>query len=449
MFRRKDVDPQSSFWVPTNELPSTPVHAFYQRLDRALAETGFGDAVREVCAPFYENDASRGGRPGIDPEVYFKMQMVGFFEGIPSERGIAARCADSLSIRAFLHYGLQETTPDHSSLTVIRQRLSAEVYERVFGLVLKALKKHKLLKGQKLGIDASVMEANASLRSLEHRLTGDAYAAYVKKLAEAAGVDTSDPAAVRRFDKKRPGRKTSNDEWYNPHDPDAKVGRTKRGNTRMIYKPEHVVDMETGAIVDADVRPGDEHDTADLTGRLLETEFRMNRALDEPEGTKRVEAVVADMGYFKLDELSQLQDLEFETIVRDPHSNRRLDKLTVSERAALDAAHAAVASEAGKALLKRRGELVERTFEHVLDCGAARRTTLRERPNIRKRYLIQAACANISLIMRHLTGFGTPKQALAGSRAALEEVLSSILALIELLCGHHWLDRSHHDLSTA
>lgn len=445
MFRRKDVEPQSSFWVPASELPSTPVNAFYQRLDRALADSGFGDAVRGLCAPFYESDASVGGRPGIDPEVYFKMQMIGFFEGIPSERGIAGRCADSLSIRAFLHYGLQETTPDHSSLTVIRQRLSAEVYERVFGLVLKALKKHKLLKGRKLGIDASVMEANASLRSLQHRLTGDAYAEYVKKLAEAAGVDTSDPAAVRRFDRKRPGRKTSNDEWYNPHDPDAKVGRTKRGATRMIYKPEHVVDMETGAIVDADVRPGDEHDTADLTGRLLEAEFRMNRALEEPEGTKRADTVVADMGYFKLDELSQLQDLEFETIVRDPLSNRRLDKLTESGRAALDSAHAAVASEGGKALLKRRGELVERPFEHVLDCGAARRTTLRDRANIRKRYLIQAACANISLLMRHLIGFGTPKQALAGSRAAIEAVLTTIFGLSELFRGIRWLERRFHD----
>jgi transposase len=172
MFRRKDAQQQSSLWIAT-DLPSTPGNAFYARLDRALADAGFGDAVRALCEPFYETDASRGGRPGIDPEVYFKMQIIGFFENLPSERAIAARCGDSLSIREFLHYGLHEATPDHSSLTVIRQRLSAEVYEQVFGLVLKALKQNGLLKGRRLGIDASVLEANASLRSLEHRLTGD------------------------------------------------------------------------------------------------------------------------------------------------------------------------------------------------------------------------------------------------------------------------------------
>jgi transposase len=313
---------------------------------------------------------------------------------------------------------------------VIRQRLSAEVYQQVFGLILKALKQNNLLKGKRLGIDASVLEANASLRSLEHRLTGDAYAEYVRKLAEAAGVDTSDEAAVRRFDKKRSGRKTSNSEWQNPHDPDAKVGRTKRGATRMIYKPQHVVDLETGAIVDADVRPGDEHDTADLTARVVEVEVRMNQALGDPQNTQRAETVIADMGYFKVDEVAQLQELEFETIISDPLSNRRIDKLTEIDRVALDVAKHSVTSPNGKALLKLRAELVERSFQHVLDCGGARRTTLRGRDNIRKRYLIQAACANLSLLMRRLTGFGTPKQALAASKAAVTATLRFLLALL-------------------
>jgi transposase len=413
MFRRKDPAEQSSFWIPTSELPATPVNTFYHKLDGVLAETGFGNAVRELCAPFYVADVSRGGRPGIDPEVYFKMLMVGFFENLPSERGIASRCADSLSIRAFLHYGLDEATPHHSSFTIIRQRLGGEIYEQVFELVLKALEKKKLLKGKRLGIDASVMEANASLASLKHRLTGEAYAEYVKKLAAAAGVDTSDEAAVRRFDRKRPGRKTSNDEWQNPHDPDAKVGRTKRGATRMIYKPEHVVDLETGAIVDADVRPGDEHDTDDLTGRLLSAEARMNRALGDGKDTERVEVIVADMGYFKLEEIALLQDLGFETVVKDPQTHRRLDKLPACDVAVIDAAKAAVQSQLGTQLARDRAEKVERSFEHVLDCGGARQTTLRGRENIRKRYLIQAACANLSLLMRHLFGVGTPKQALA------------------------------------
>ena len=446
MFRRKEAEEQAGLWIATSDLPSTPATAFYQRVDRALSKSGFGAGVRALCEPYYTNDASRGGRPGIDPEVYFKMQMVGFFENLPSERAIASRCEDSLSIRKFLHYELHERTPDHSSLTVIRQRLGAEVYEQVFGLMLKALKRNRLLKGKRLGIDASVLEANASLRTLEHRLTGDAYAEYVRKLAEAAGVDPSDRAAVRRFDKKRPGRKTSNAEWKNPHDPDAKIGRTKRGTSRMIYKPEHVVDLETGAIVGADVRSGDEHDTEDLTGRLLEAEFGMNRALDEPESTKRAETVVADKGYFKLDEIWQLQDLEFETVVRDPLRNRRLDKLTASGRAAIEAAQRAVTSDRGRALLKRRSELVERSVQHVLDCGAARRTTLRGRANIRKRYLIQAACATLSLLMRHLTGFGTPKQALAASAEAVEAFLEVIFVYLEILRGARGLEQCDHGL---
>jgi transposase len=429
MFRRKKPAEQSSFWIATSELPATPVNTFYDKLDRVLGETGFGDAVRELCAPFYEAEVSRGGRPGIDPEVYFKMLMVGFFENLPSERGIAARCADSLSIRAFLRYGLDESTPHHSSFTIIRQRLSGEIYEQVFELVLKALEEKKLLKGRRLGIDASIMEANASLASLKHRLTGEAYAEYVRKLAEAAGVDTSDEAAVRRFDRKRPGRKTSNDEWQNPHDPDAKVGRTKRGATRMIYKPEHVVDLETGAIVDADVRPGDEHDTEDLTDRLLAAEARINNALGESKDTERIEVIVADKGYFKLEEIAVLQDLGIETVVCDPQTNRRLDKLVACDLAAIDAAKAAVQSPLGRQLARDRAEKVERTFEHVLDCGGARRTTLRGRENIRKRYLIQAACANLSLLMRHLLGVGTPKQALAVAHALIFALSLALMSL--------------------
>ena len=419
MFRRKDPAEQSSLWIATSDLPSTPANSFYRKLDRVLTGMGFGDTVRELCRPFYVADASRGGRPGIDPEVYFKMLIVGFFENLPSERGIAARCADSLSIREFLHYELDESTPHHSSFTIIRQRLAPEVYEQVFGLVLKALEKNGLLKGRHLGIDASVIEANASLASLEHRLTGEAYAEYVKKLAAAAGVDTSDDAAVRRFDRKRPGKKSSNDEWKNPHDPDAKIGRTKRGATRMIYKPEHVVDLETGAIVDADVRPGDEHDTEDLTDRLLSVEARMNEALGDSRDRERMEVAVGDKGYFKLLEIGLLQDAGIRTVVSDPQLNRRRDKLTADELAALEAAEQAVQSELGKRLARARAEKVERSFEHVLDCGGARQTTLRGRENIRKRYLVQAACANLSLLMRQLLGVGTPKQALAGVGALI------------------------------
>ncbi len=427
MFRRKDAEPQPNLWIATSDLPTTPANAFYQRLERALAKCGFGATVRALCEPFYESDTRVGGRPGIDPEVYFKMLMVGFFENLASERAIAARCSDSLSVRAFLHYELQERTPDHSSLTVIRQRLPAEVFEQVFGLILLALKKNKLLKGKRVALDASVLEANASLRALESRLTGETYRDYVKKLAEAAGVDPADAAAVARFDRKRPGRTTSNDEWQNPHDPDAKIGPTKRGTTRMMYKPEHLVDLDTGAILDVDVRPGDEHDTAELTDRILDAEERMNTALGDPPDTARIECVIMDKGYYKVDELKALHTLQIRTAISDPIDHRRLDRLGVAERAAVRAARRTVGSKTGQALLRRRGELQERSFQHVLDCGGARRTTLRGRENVRKRYLIQAACANLSLLLRTLTGIGTPKQALAASQARCARLVGALL----------------------
>lgn len=414
MFESKRPDDQPPLWIATSELPATPANDFYRRLDQALRSFGFGDTVRALSAPQYTADRGQGGRPGIDPEVYFKMLMIGFFENLASERGIATRCADSFAIREFRHYGLTERTPDHTTLSVIRQRLAPEVYQQVFALVLRALKKHKLLRGKTLTIDSSVLEANASLRSLEHRLTGTAYGEYVAQLAAAAGVDPKDPAAVRRFDRKRPGRKTSNRDWVNPHDPDAKVGPTKAGATKMIYKPEHTVDLETGAIVDVEVQPGDHADLTELATKVCDLQDRLNTAVGiEPEQTT-IEVLVADKGYYHVEELLSLQEAGIRTAISDPLEHRRLDRLSPPKRAAVRRAAQARQAPAIRALARRRGELGERSFTHVLDRGGGRRTTLRGRANIRKRYLIQAACANLSLLMRTLWKVGTPKQALAG-----------------------------------
>lgn len=335
VFRKKTRDEAPTFWIATSDLSSTPADSFYQKLDTALMECDFGETVRQLAAPFDERDARKGGQPGIDPEVYFKMLMVGFFENLTSERAIAARCADSLSIRAFLHYALVERTPHHSSFTVIRQRLASEVYDAVFALILRALRAKKLLKGKHLAIDTSVLEANASLRSLEHRLTGERYRQYVKRLAAAAGVDTADPRAVSTFDRKRKGRKTSNAEWQNPHDPDAKVGPDKKGVTRMLYKPEHVVDLETGAIVAVDLQFGDHADGHGLAERVLEAEARMNVAVGDAADVKRVQVIVGDMGYCEATELSVLQAVGIRTAIADPVRNRRWEKLPVAERRAL------------------------------------------------------------------------------------------------------------------
>lgn len=441
MFRKKRPEEALTFWIATSDLPSTPANAFYQQLDRALTECQFGEEVRRLAAPFYEMDPRKGGQPGIDPEVYFKMLMVGFFENLASERAIAARCADSLSIRAFLHYGLGEQTPHHSSFTVIRQRLASEVYDAVFAMVRRALRAKKLLKGRQLAIDTSVLEANASLRSLEHRLTGERYRQYVKRLAAAAGVDTTDPRAVSTFDRKRQGRKTSNAEWRNPHDPDAKVGPDKKGVTRMLYKPEHVVDLETGAIADVELQCGDEPDAQGLAARVLETEARVNVAAGDPVDVARVQAVVADMGYCDATELSVLQALGIRTGIADPVRNRRWDKLSAAARRALRTAQRTTRSASGRALMRRRGEVCERSFVHVLDYGGARRTTLRGWENIRKRYVIQAACANLALLLRHQSGIGTLKQSWAASEAAL-------CAFIALLYAS-WCEHLAHRAATV
>ena len=355
--------------------------------------------------------------------VYFKMLMVGFFENLRSERAIAARCADSLSVRAFLGYGLEDSTPDHSSLSVIRQRLGPEIYQGVFEIVLSALKAHGLFRGRHLGIDSSVIEANASLRTLVHRNTEKAYWEYVKELAAEQGVDTQDEGALRRFDKNRPGRRTSNEEWKNPYDPQAKVGRTKDGACDMIYKPEHVTDLESGAIVQAEVLEGDHADTKALSERVACAVEVVNRiAVNEEDGVVR--SLTADKGYFAIEEIAQIQEFDIRTVIGDANAvRRRKERLAAPLRKALHRAACAVKSQSGKALLRKRGMHLERSFEHLLDEGGMRRETLQRTENLTKRHKIAAACFNLSLLLRTLLGVGTPKQWMAGAYSLLKALI--------------------------
>ena len=413
MFGNKQKAAQPEFWVATQQLPKSPKSTFYAKLDETLESFGFAGKVRQICAPAYKQTGM--GRPGIDPVVYLKMIMVGFFEDLPSERAIAARCADSMSIRAFLNYELDEKTPDHSSFTVIRQRLGLDVYERIFTLTLQALREHGLLRGKNLGIDSSVIEANASLRALVHRNTEEQYWDYVKRLAAEHGIDPDDAAAVRKFDRHRPG-KGSNQEWVNPHDPDAKIGRTKDGATDMIYKPEAVVDLDTGAIVQAQVHTGDQADHKEMGTRVLEAQQNINRATGEKRDTLTVNSVTSDKGYYAVNELQALQQEDIRTVIADPIDNRRLDKLEPDQKKAVQAARRSVKSTSGKNLLRRRGMHIERSFAHILDCGGMRRTTLRGGENLNKRFKLAAAIYNLSQLMRKLFGIGTPKQLAAGGR---------------------------------
>jgi len=407
MFAPKDKSPQPEFWIAAAQVTKPAKSIFYAKLEETLESFGFAAKVRALCAPAYKT--SGAGRPGIDPVVYLKMMMVGFFENLPSERAIAARCDDSIAIRQFRHYDLTEATPDHSSLSVIRQRLDGPVYEQVFTLVLSALSEHGLLRGKNLGIDSSVLEANASLRGLVNRNTGEAYWDYFKRLAGESGMDPQDSAAVRKFDRKRP-KKMSNQEWENPHDPDAKIGPKKDGATDMIYKRETVVDLDSGAVVGAEVLPGHQADHQEAATHILEAQSTINAARGEEPALLTVETATADKGYFEVSQLQALQHEQIKTVICDPISNRRLDKLDESEQHAVKAAKRSAESQYGQKLLRRRGMHLERAFAHILDCGGMRRATLRGRQNLNKRFKLAAVFYNLSQLMRTLFGIGTPKQ---------------------------------------
>jgi len=294
------------------------------------------------------------------------------------------------------------------------------------------VRKAGLLKGRHLGIDSSVMEANASLRGLQNRNTGEDYLKYVKKLAAEAGINPDDAKAVRRFDKKRKGRKTSNEEWFNPHDPEAKVGRDKHGATDMLYKPEHVTDLESGAIIRAEVRAGDAGDATDLAERIKDATEILNRVNEAAGSTAKVpdRSLPGDEGYFSAEQTASLHDQGLRVVIGDPQASKRNPKKQSSRiRKALAKAKRVVKSKSGKKLLRKRGEHVERSFVHVLDQGGMRRATLRGRENLSKRLQVAAMGYNLSLLMRKCFGIGTPKQWLAAAAAVLAWIFDRIRAV--------------------
>lgn len=439
MFSAKKKASQPEFWINADQVVVPVKCSFYSKLEETLEGFGFADKVRELCAPAY--DKSGNGRPGIDPAVYMKMMMVGFFEDLSSERAIAARCADSIAIRQFIHYELTEATPDHSSLSIIRQRLEGPIYDQVFTLVLSALQEHGLLRGKNLGIDSSVMEANASLRGLVNRNTGEAYWDYVKRLAAESGINPQDSTAVRKFDRKRP-KKMSNDEWENPDEPDAKIGPKKDGATDMLYRPELVADLDSGAIVGAEVLPGNQSDHQETCTHILQAQVTINAARDEQPEVLTVETATADKGYFEVTQVVALQQEQIKTIICDPIGNRRMDKLDEAGRQAVKAAHRSTQSKYGKDLLSRRGMHLERAFAHILDCGGMRRATLRGRQNLNKRFKLAVAFYNLSQLMRKLFGIGTPRQCEAMAQSAFGAFLKAfalwlkafVVKVIDLEC---------------
>jgi transposase len=432
---RRAAERQGDFWVPTADLPRSPGHPFYEQLNAVLAGAGFDRFCEERCQPFYH---AKLGRPSVPPGVYFRMLLVGYFEKLPSERQIAWRCADSLSLRTFLGLAPGDGSPDDSSLNRSRLRIDLETHQAVFDWVLKRLAEHELLKGRRLGIDASTLEANAAMRSIVRRETGQSYREFLTELAQASGLATPTAEELAKFDRQRQGKKCSNEDWFNPHDPDAKIAKMKDGTTHLAHKNEHAVDLDTGAIVAPAVHPADAGDTTTMWGTLEQActslrEVRDDETVQADTRDLHVQAVVMDKGYHSAQTLVNLEELDLRGYVSEPDRGRqKWTGTSAAARAFKRQAQRAVyrnrrrrRSPRSKRLHRQRAERVERSFEHVLDDGGMRRVHLRGRENIAKRYLIHTAAFNLGLIMRKLTGFGTPR-GWADARAAAARRLCAL-----------------------
>src|SRR6266566_4421934 len=290
MGKRKRELRQQSMWIATQELPRSASHPFYKRLKRVLEQNGFDEYVEQLCESFY---APTMGRPSLAPGMYFGLLMLGYFEGIDSERGIAWRAADSLSVREFLGLELDEGCPDHSTISRTRRLIDVETHRAVFSWILDRLAAAGLVKGETLGVDATTLEANAALRSIVRRDTGEGYEAFLTRLAKASGIATPTREDLARLDRKRP-KKGSNEDWTHPHDPDARITKMKDGRTHLAHKAEHAVDLETGAVVAVTVQPADQGDTTTSIETLIEAAEQVETVVADSEGPKEL---VADKGY--------------------------------------------------------------------------------------------------------------------------------------------------------
>jgi transposase len=317
------------------------------------------------------------GRPSVAPGVYFRRLLIGYCEGLSSERGIAWRVADPLSLRQFLGCSLTDETPDHSSISRTRHLYALETHRAVFRWVVKVLGKEGLLEAQTVAIDATRLEANAAMRSIQRRDDGRKCDEYLKDLAEAQGIENPTREQAARLDRKRK-KKASNKEWKSPSYPDARIAKMKDGRTHLAHKAEHAVDLSSGAIVAVTLQAADQGDTATVVETLKEAQS--NAVLVNERG---VGEVVADKGYHSGAVLVGLHQASVRSYIPEPERGWRLQKL--------------------------RSELAERRFAHMYEIGGMRRMHLRGRDSILKRLLIQAVSFNLALLVRARHGTGKPR----------------------------------------
>ena len=423
---RRPRQRQETFWVSAERVGGGG-HVFYEKVNKLLAAHDFDGFVEAACEAFY---AEAMGRPGLAPGVYFRMLLVGYFEGIDSERGIAWRCADSISLRSFLGYSLEANPPDHSTVSRTRRLIDLETHREVFTFMLKILAESGLIDGKTVGVDATTLEANAAMRSIVRRDSGESYEEYLKRLAKASGIETPSKADLARFDRHRKG-KGSNQEWEHPRDPDARITKMKDGRTHLAHKAEHAVDFGgEGALLGVELHGADEGDTSTLGGTIVEASGQLRELADDPATAEHLHEdwmgeLVADKGYHSNQTMLDLEQMEIRSYVSEPERGRRKWKGKAAEREAVYANRRRVWGERGRRLMKRRGERVERPFAHCYETGGMRRTHLRGRENILKRLLVHAAGFNLGLLMRRWLGAGTPR--------GLRGLLTALYALIRLL----------------
>jgi transposase len=428
MGTRKQRERQEGLWYEA-ELPTAPGHPFYKRLNEVLDKAGFDGFCESNCAEFYHEKL---GRPSLVPGLYFRVMMIGFFEGLDSERGIAWRLADSLTLRQFLSIGLDEKTPDHVTISRTRRLIDAETHQRIFSWVLERLAQSGLLKGKTIGVDSTTLEANAAMKSIVRRDTGESYSAYLKRLAEAEGIEAKGAAALLRMDRKRT-KKTSNEDWESPSDGDAEITKLKDGRTALAYKAENAVDMETGAIVTVTTHGGAAADTATIEETVIEAGIAVAELVAEKTADGKyavhsggVEEVVADKGYHSNDVAVGLKEMGVRSYLAEPDRGTRNWEGKEAAKAAVYANRRRMQGERGKRLQRQRGERIERNFAHQFDTGGLDRLYGRGLENVHKKFLLQAAACNLALLLRSMYGAGKPK-------AAYDRAFEAIFAILALL----------------
>ena len=432
---------QSLLWVAAAELPKSPGHPFYMRLNALLDAHDFDPFVEGLCRGFY---AQVMGRPSLAPGRYFRLLLVGYFEGIDSERGIAWRATDSLAVRSFLRLGLEDAPPDHSTISRTRRLIDVETHRAIFTWVQQRLVEAGLLKGKTVAIDATTLEANAAMRSILRRDTGESYQAFLTGLATASGIETPTREDLARVDKKRK-KKTSNKEWTNPHDPDAKVTKMKDGRTHLAHKAEHAVDLDTGAIVAVTLQGADQGDTTTIVETVTAAAEQVEDAQRDGEAPQALDELVGDKGYHSNQTMVDLDAVGIRSYIAEPDRGRRDWSEAPDAQAPVYGNRRRMHGRRGRRLMRRRGETIERSFAHLYDTGGMRRTHLRGHTNILKRVLIHAGGFNLGLVMRQLIGAGTPR----GLQGRLAAVLATLLMFMSAARRRFAMITASHRLFAA